>query len=607
MFRACYERSTPPNHPSSMAGAHCATTAVFPLSQPPKTTLITVSFISSPTPPKRKNYLRQKLLKTLTKPYPNDAIPESPPPTNPIIPAVSPREHNEGEARQGFEVSRPSETAGVLNGGFGFGYPSTRSVFKLGLFLVGAFAFQTVCAVMVFGSADSDRKDGNLGTGHRTRVLELGVNGDSKGKSSALLDGNGDLFSGKLEEKIYEIQAMAREARERDRLDSKSSGLEDDDDFVKTGIEKEVERKLVKLRKRLQNSREKLPVFPVSHLGNEDEFEDGVGVDSLDENKPLMFRKKYKFRSPSTNPSIKPKGFQGSQNQTITRSKNSSSAVEDELMRKGSADNDNVDLLGEGWLPEQENNNLSDDVSVPLLLEEDIGRNLSKGKSKSAQTSSNKLGTERVAKPKERGIGATRQAGDKGSRNSWSQKSRKSSPIGSRNSWSQTKKVQAATIISNERDSFMRNDTLKSREGRSKGATRKVEGKQSDDKAHKWWLSLPYVFAILMHTDHDGEGPKGLFTVKTNSYTMDKDGLSYTVTFEDRGDATNFCYLLQSFFEDLHDFSAEIVPLSIQELDEAVRSCTMKVIVVKKGQLKLYAGQPLAEVELALWSLVERS
>lgn len=42
----------------------------------------------------------------------------------------------------------------------------------------------------------------------------------------------------------------------------------------------------------------------------------------------------------------------------------------------------------------------------------------------------------------------------------------------------------------------------------------------------------------------------------------------------------------------------------MQELHEAVKSDGMKVIVVRKGQLQLYAGQPLADVEMALCSLI---
>ena len=60
--------------------------------------------------------------------------------------------------------------------------------------------------------------------------------------------------------------------------------------------------------------------------------------------------------------------------------------------------------------------------------------------------------------------------------------------------------------------------------------------------------------------DHEEQG--GLYTLKIPSH--ESDPIAYAVAFEDRGDATNFCYLLESFFEDLGDFSADIVPLSIK-------------------------------------------
>lgn len=57
------------------------------------------------------------------------------------------------------------------------------------------------------------------------------------------------------------------------------------------------------------------------------------------------------------------------------------------------------------------------------------------------------------------------------------------------------------------------------------------------------------------------EGPQGLFTLKVASDKDDKNVSSYVIGFEDRVDANNFCYLLESFFEDLGDFSTDIVPL----------------------------------------------
>lgn len=70
--------------------------------------------------------------------------------------------------------------------------------------------------------------------------------------------------------------------------------------------------------------------------------------------------------------------------------------------------------------------------------------------------------------------------------------------------------------------------------------------------------------AIFLRRGSDGNGPKGLYSLQMNSSLNDGNSTSYTVAFEDRGDATNFCYLLESFFEELGDVSADIVPLTIQ-------------------------------------------
>lgn len=63
-----------------------------------------------------------------------------------------------------------------------------------------------------------------------------------------------------------------------------------------------------------------------------------------------------------------------------------------------------------------------------------------------------------------------------------------------------------------------------------------------------------------MQRGDDGEGGEGLYTLKSISSTEDR--ISHMVAFEDHADATNFCYLLQSFFEDLEDFKADVVPLT---------------------------------------------
>ncbi|KAJ0034528.1 hypothetical protein Pint_24524 [Pistacia integerrima] len=88
-----------------------------------------------------------------------------------------------------------------------------------------------------------------------------------------------------------------------------------------------------------------------------------------------------------------------------------------------------------------------------------------------------------------------------------------------------------------------------------------VSSDLSDIKSDLWWLKLPYVLAILMRRGLDHEGPGGLFTLRLTS----------------------------------------------QELHDEVKSGMKNIVVVKKRQLKLYAGQPLADVEKALFSLIEQS
>lgn len=64
-----------------------------------------------------------------------------------------------------------------------------------------------------------------------------------------------------------------------------------------------------------------------------------------------------------------------------------------------------------------------------------------------------------------------------------------------------------------------------------------------------------------MRTGSDDQGANGLYRIKSKH---SGDYLSHVVAFQDRGDATNFCYLLQSFFVDLDNFSTDIIPIPIK-------------------------------------------
>ncbi|KAF3488894.1 hypothetical protein F2Q69_00056733 [Brassica cretica] len=130
---------------------------------------------------------------------------------------------------------------------------------------------------------------------------------------------------------------------------------------------------------------------------------------------------------------------------------------------------------------------------------------------------------------------------------------------------------------------------------------RRVKEKQNKT----WWLKLPYVLRILMRSSIDQEVSEGYFTMRTEPMEQNKGQVSHMIAFEDQTDATNFSYLLESVFEDLDDFSANVVPISTKDLYNEVSSGGKNVIVVKKRQLKLYAGQPFDDVETALHTLIQ--
>lgn len=179
-------------------------------------------------------------------------------------------------------------------------------------------------------------------------------------------------------------------------------------------------------------------------------------------------------------------------------------------------------------------------------------------------------------------------------------KSKKSRELGKKKSRLK-KEVQETTIKSGDHV----NGSSRHKEAGKEPLPNKVIGNRSKNKIDPWWLDLPYVLVILMRRGSGSEGQGGLYTLKFSSQPQNQRDSSYTVAFEDRADANNFCFLLESLFEDLGDFSADIAPLPNKELREAIKSDNMKVIFVKKGQLPLYAGQPFEEVEMALRSLVE--
>lgn len=553
---------------------------------------------------KRRNHLRPKILKTLPKPYAPVRTPEELPSDAAGVPAPSSETLTDL-----FEAEPPAEEApqvtesvaiGPEHGGVA-GKLSAKSVIKFGAYLVAVFLFQTICAVWVFGSNGSDSNGES--------EERISVNGEGRAVSGKkLLSRTRNvvyLDESDLERRIEEISSMAREARRSEKRGLKrddagdgegDDGNDDDDGEAipdsRVAIEKEIGSRLDKLQKKLR------PVRKSPGLSENVPLE---GASSL------MFKKKLKFRSPLVEkPSTVPKGFQRLQDNGKTKKK-SKNEVNGEGKNGGLDHGVTESSNGEKWeelVDGKGHGSLSDDIKqegdetmVFTEMQNDLHSN-GVGEGQSFPQEDEEVGDTRSR------TGIVKEAS--GKRNSvGGANSRTTGNSSLKSSRSFGDEKQEATKRSAGRDIRSVNGTLKREEIKATSMSKRVEDKQSDKIEEFWWLKLPCVFAVLMRRGSDMEESGGFFTLKTDP--EDSDASSYIVAFEDHADANNFCFLLDSFFEGLGDFSADIVPLLRKELQEAVKQKTMKLVVVRKGQLKLYAGQPFSEVELALQSLVEES
>lgn len=315
-----------------------------------------VSCSSTSTPGKvrkfsnRKNYLREKLLKTLNKPYSNWGISELPRKIPGDFPSESSLDENCSHSLEGQYAAGSGEEVGELdiqelrvaevsngieimdNSVTAF---SKRSFYEFGLWILGAYMFQKICAAWVLGSVDIYENGNGNGSEKEDKngIVDVGINGKDESKwklfgmGDKKLEGDGVSYLDEedMEKKIEEIQLMAREAREKERLKmgnngSQSDGDDDevedeDEDFAKTGIEKEVHDRLVKLSKKLGNkAQKKLSVSFANNMKRDGDRSDKAGKDDLNEdnNVALMFKKRYRFRGSLSGKTDKPKGFTNS-------------------------------------------------------------------------------------------------------------------------------------------------------------------------------------------------------------------------------------------------------------------------------------------------------
>ncbi|XP_010269520.1 PREDICTED: uncharacterized protein LOC104606151 [Nelumbo nucifera] len=645
---------------------------------------------SSPTPSKltkRKNYLRPKLLKTLTKSHPTPLLPhealENPRSITEtvenlqhlcetleivheqeleiysdrslgevfgdIVEEVNEKNDTQKELdSEGLNVSQIADN-GVSGG---VGVISSRSVLELAFYVVGLFVLQTICAVWVLGPTSFGRETTNgeeEAEAARLGVSESEVRNGKRMEGYSLNRNNGvleNLFGSKpssvihidksqILEKIVEIRAMAKEARESEARELRASGLASSSDVigdgadsvpaetasstVKTNIQKEVDGRIFKLQKRLHSLRENSPLASFSYLTSSDKVKDMTNSEASNANKKsgnFVFKKKRRFRSSPSSPGNNPQGFQGPKDNSVPTGIGRKVATIDPLSNALdlSGGEQKIDITN-GASQESTSMNIEKmhynalgETIHEVKENKEARREPFNNESSSMQSVRKKLENSR----REMAMGIENSKTMKGDiqeinckRSVESAQLSESARPKRQISRSFTKENKDTSTITYTKVPL--NSSGSSRMLLQNGEIeqkRIVKNRPSDIENDLWSLNLPYVLAILLHRGSDREGRNGLYSLKINSQ-LEEESSSYTVVFEGRSDARNFCYLLETFFEDLGDFSANVVPLSIKELKEAVESRTMKVIFVRKGQLQLYAGQPLADVEMALRSIIE--
>ncbi|KAL0457406.1 UNVERIFIED_CONTAM: hypothetical protein Slati_1079800 [Sesamum latifolium] len=253
-----------------------------------------------------------------------------------------------------------------------------------------------------------------------------------------------------MERKIEEIRAMAREAREKERLESKTNDFESEDNeetnggrSLKSGIEEEVDNRLDKLRKRLENAQ-------------------------------------------------KPKGFIGSDDYSVNKSKESGNGEKGyELFQSGNHDNDAVSL-GDGENQPQLSDVDPKGSDAVNVVEEDRKKDMSE-MTESSKTTRKKVGKERGTSKQGKGKGVPKPKVIDGISNSRS--TLEAVEAGKSNALRSSKSSAQDIAMVSEK---LSTDSLK---GKGFGVAKSAVKRNSETDF--WWSKLPYVLFVDMLLFHD--------------------------------------------------------------------------------------------------------
>ncbi|CAL0307223.1 unnamed protein product [Lupinus luteus] len=592
----------------------------------------------------RKNHLRPKILKTLIpKPQQQSLfllhIPATAEESLQFPESETTKDYNREfqdsplsecntEIEENLQVSVSTQTNAFSSPTF-----SDTNLFKYGaICMLGGFAFHSIFNLWFYFHRynNSNQNNGELeidGGGNSNVTfnpndndVNLGIDGREKRK--LLFNGNGKsvvvnaatatiVDKLEMEKKIKQIKLMAREARRAEEMKKEQGKVEDhesDDESPlssshRLGIEREIGARLSKLQDRIDNDGGRSAALQIiNSIGSSVKYAPGVDRDSNKNvnrgKEALTFKKKLKFKSTSAKSTKTPKGFQGTRDRTTPSGKKRGpegrGAAQDYASdaTDGARNQQGVETHESVSRPPLERRKLVDDKSNAIL---------NQGKKLEDKMEMPNMKTGALDKTKDTDNGGFQEASFL-----------KSAPeviqlreLSTQNSQSYVEENQETSPIFEKDDVLSINGSSRHGLAKQTSAANRDNVKQGNTKNDRWWLNLRYVLVILMERDSNG-GQKALYMLKLTSTEHDQGDDSYIVAFEDHGDANNFCVLLETYFEDLDDFSASPVPMTIQELNEEMSSHANKVVVVKKRQLQLYAGQPFTDVEMALRSVIEQ-
>ncbi|WOL03307.1 hypothetical protein Cni_G12027 [Canna indica] len=514
--------------------------------------LLKVCSLPSPKPrTKRPNHLRRKTL--FREPHPLQSPPPpplQPPPPPDDLEVVFLEEKVVSVVREVEEMAAPGVVDETTVAAVGVDPLASaadlrslpREVLGIVLRFAALLAVQTVVAVWFFGG---------FGGEEGSRAGEQGLLKETAREASEELE---------LEKKVSEIRAMAKEARETERRElAEDSG----------GIKGEVDKRLGRFRKSATKVILDEDGFSLSLPVSTKKLNERVDGEKLDSKQKIGTEKLSSKRKVGFLKSIKktgsiPKGFNGSRNNE----------------KRGKGGIEQID----GEASHSQHHDQGDLRAHASPIQETVG----------SRNSDHHIHASRFLEDNE-DLLSYRETNSISYDDQVSLKA-----LNEGNSAKATGASSSDTEKSNHK--LRRNLPKELLECRS--FVNEDESNYSDALNKPWWMKLPYVLAILLRRGPGGNGSKGLYSLNINSSSGEENAASYTIAFQDRHDAGNFCHLLESFFEDLGDITADVVPLTTKEVDQAVKSDALKIIVVRKGQIQLYAGQPLVEVETAIRSLL---